>query len=281
MSKPVAIITGAASGIGLALTRHLVSKGWRVAMADIDSENGSRLSSELGADTIFQQTDVSNYADQARLFSRAFPWGGNRLDFLSANAGIDDRQSLYERNETLDAEGMPKEMNLKTIRVDLDAVIQGIWLFKHYARKNSTPGGKIVITSSAAGIYSMATNPLYTSAKYGLVGLARACGPHFAEENITVNCICPSFVPTGLCPPHVLHKFPKEHITPMSTVLKAFDTFIGDNTMTGQTVELSLGHLYFRKQPEWANESQKWLGEESGEFWKEAYEPLTTTEGNL
>jgi NAD(P)-dependent dehydrogenase (short-subunit alcohol dehydrogenase family) len=151
MSKPVAIVTGAASGIGLALTRHLVSQGWRVAMADIDSAAGTQLSSELGSDTIFQHTDVSIYAHQAELFSRAFAWGGDRLDFFAANAGIDDKQSLYEPNEPVDADGKPIEMNLKTIRVDLDAAIQGIWLFKYYARQNKVPGGKVVVTSSAAG----------------------------------------------------------------------------------------------------------------------------------
>lgn len=117
----------------------------------------------------------------------------------------------------------------------------------------------------------METNPLYTAAKHGLVGLVRACGPEFATEGITVNCICPAFVPTNLCPPHVLHLFPKEHITPMTTVLKAFDTFIADDKMTGQVVELSLDQLYFREQPGWANESQKWLGTESKAFWDAAY----------
>ena len=57
----------------------------------------------------------------------------------------------------------------------------------------------------------------------------------------------------------------------MSTVLKAFDTFLGDSKMTGQTVELSQDQMFFRKQPEWASESQRWLGEESKAFWEEAY----------
>jgi 15-hydroxyprostaglandin dehydrogenase (NAD) len=57
----------------------------------------------------------------------------------------------------------------------------------------------------------------------------------------------------------------------MSTVLKAFDTFLGDSKISGQTVELTLNQLFFRKQPEWANESQRWLGEDSKAFWDEAY----------
>ena len=128
----------------------------------------------------------------------------------------------------------------------------------------------------------MDTNPLYAAAKHGLVGLTRSCGPTFAKEGITVNCTCPAFVPTNLCPPHVRDIFPKEHITPMSTVLKAFDIFIEDSSITGQTVELSLDQLYFRKQPEWANESQRWIGEESKSFWEEAYSTTPHTgNGNL
>lgn len=120
---------------------------------------------------------------------------------------------------------------------------------------------------------SMETNPQYAAAKYALVGLTRSAGPvALRTANITINAICPAFVITNLCPPHIRHTFPKEHITPMSTVLKAFDTFIDDDGMTGQTVELSLGDLYFRTQPEWANESQKWLGEDSDGFWAKAYE---------
>jgi NAD(P)-dependent dehydrogenase (short-subunit alcohol dehydrogenase family) len=154
MSKPVAIVTGAASGIGLAVTKHLIGRGYRVVMADVNAGEGKRLSTELGEDTTFQKTDVSVYEQQASLFSSAFKWGGERLDFFAANAGIDDRQSLYESNETmqLDSNGVPLPMNVKTMQVDLDAVLQGVWLFKYYARKSKQKGGKIVITSSSAGL---------------------------------------------------------------------------------------------------------------------------------
>lgn len=154
MSKPVAIVTGAASGIGLAVTKHLLGRGYRVAMADVNQGEGDRISSELGSDTLFKRVDISVYEQQASLFSEAFKWGGGRLDFFAANAGIDDRQSLYEKNETIkvDDNGIPRPLNLKTMQVDLDAVIQGVWLFKYYARQNEKKGGKVVITSSAAGL---------------------------------------------------------------------------------------------------------------------------------
>jgi len=268
--KGVALVTGAASGMGLSLTKHLLARGWRVAMADLNIERGTALANELGPNVFFQQTDISNFTQQSALFRKAFKWGGNRIDLLAANAGIDDAQSLYELPKDIDAE--PQELNLKTLRVDLDAVFQGIWLFRHYARRSENKGGKIVITSSAAGLYPMDTNPQYTAAKHALVGLTRACGPMLTQdENITVNCILPAFVPTGLAPPGLIDIFPKEHITPMSTVMKAYDTFMADDEMTGQTVELSQGQLFFREKADYPNESQRWIGEESKKFWDEAY----------
>ena len=153
MSKKLAIVTGAASGLGLALTKHLLSQNWRVCMADTNATIGDQLASELGDDVLFIPTDVSIYSQQANLFAKAFEFGGQRLDFAALNAGIDDKQSLYSTKEELDERGRPKELNLVTLKVDLDAVVQGIWLFKYYARRNADKkGGKIVITSSAAGL---------------------------------------------------------------------------------------------------------------------------------
>src|SRR5271163_4480911 len=102
MAKPVAIITGGASGIGLALTKHLLTKGYRVVMADVNTKAGTQLSAELGPDTLFHRTDVSSYAEQVELFKNAISWGGNRLDFFAANAGVDDRQNLFQSEEDLD-----------------------------------------------------------------------------------------------------------------------------------------------------------------------------------
>ena len=169
MSKPVAIVTGGASGIGLACTKLLLARGYKVCIADANQGAGDAAAAELGSDVSFVRGDVSVYDEQAQLFARAFHWGGGRLDFAALNAGIDDRQSLYEPNDTMPTtkitiEGVdeqvevPVQMNVKTMQVDLDAVLQGVWLFKWFNRKsktsegNSVGKGKIVCTSSAAGI---------------------------------------------------------------------------------------------------------------------------------
>lgn len=167
MSKPVAIITGAASGIGLAVATHLHSLSYRVIIADLNPTTGTAAAQSLGPDALFIQTDVSSYPSQARLFKQAFEWGGGRLDFCHANAGVDDRQLLYaegEGEEELDEEGLLRPLNTKTMSVNLEAVVQALWLFKYYVRRSKgvvegEGGGgkakaraKFVATSSAAGL---------------------------------------------------------------------------------------------------------------------------------
>jgi 15-hydroxyprostaglandin dehydrogenase (NAD) len=157
MTKPVAIITGAGSGIGEAVAKYMYSKGYKVVVADMNPTTGEKVTSTLGPDAMFIQTDVSSYKSQAELFKRAYEWGGNRLDFCHANAGVDDRQVLYDgvEKEELDEDGLLKPLNTKTMAVNLEAVIQGLWLFKYYVRRSKEGGGgkgKFVATSSAAGL---------------------------------------------------------------------------------------------------------------------------------
>jgi 15-hydroxyprostaglandin dehydrogenase (NAD) len=157
MSQPVAIVTGAGSGIGLAVATHLVTKNYRVVIADLNPTTGAAAASSLGPGACFIQCDVSSYASQARLFKQAYEWGGNRLDFCHSNAGIDDRQKLNDdmEKEELDEEGLVKPLNTKSMGVNLEAIIQGLWLFKYYVRRSKEAGGgkgKFVATSSAAGL---------------------------------------------------------------------------------------------------------------------------------
>jgi 15-hydroxyprostaglandin dehydrogenase (NAD) len=95
--------------------------------------------------------------------------------------------------------------------------------------------------------------------------------PLLNKENITMNAVLPAFVPTGLAPPGLIEAWPKENITPMSTVIKCFNMFIEDDELNGQTGECSLETVYLRKQPEYANESQRWGREEGGKVWAKVY----------
>ena len=152
MSAPVAIVTGAASGMGLALTRNLVAKGWKVGMADVNSDAGEKHSKELGPNTFFKNVDITNYDEQAVFFDEVWRWGGGRLDFLAANAGKDFGENLYSSGQPLDERGIPLPLGTKILGLMLEAVVQGIWLFRYYSKKDGGKGGKVIITASTAGI---------------------------------------------------------------------------------------------------------------------------------
>lgn len=93
-TKKVAIVTGAASGMGEALATHLLCTGWLVGCFDLQQEAGEQLVSKLGVNAAFFKVDVADYDSQARGFEAVFSkWG--RIDAVLANAGIVDRSSIY------------------------------------------------------------------------------------------------------------------------------------------------------------------------------------------
>lgn len=64
---------------------------------------------------------------------------------------------------------------------------------------------------------------------------------------------------------------PSEHLTPLSTIVQAYDRVLDDNSMTGQVIEASQNDLFFRKQVEYPNQSEEWLMEDLGGFWANGY----------
>lgn len=126
-------------------------------MADVDASNGYRESTSLGASALFRQADITDYHAQSRFFKEVFEWGGGRLDFLAANAGVAEKMKLFEPDQEVDAEGLPKQLDTRILDVNLRAVIDGIWLFRYFHRKGhgrrkQGGKGKIVITASSAGL---------------------------------------------------------------------------------------------------------------------------------
>jgi 15-hydroxyprostaglandin dehydrogenase (NAD) len=284
LSTPVAIITGAASGIGLALTKHLYARGYKVFMADIASNEDTivksiSLEGKNSLDPIFIHTDVSSWSSQARLFREAFEFAGH-IDVVAANAGIDDREDFHAQTDT-DAE--PVEPNLKTLDVDLTAVFYSLKLTVHYTRKekktsssvpNTIRQKKLIITSSMMGLYPFPVQPTYCAAKHGLIGLVRSVGPRFlTEDNIAVNAILPAFVATGLAPDGLVEMVEsKGHLTPMSSILEAYDRYLEEETMAGQTCEVSGKQLYYRLPIGFPNWSSKWLAQDPDGVWTGSYQ---------
>jgi 15-hydroxyprostaglandin dehydrogenase (NAD) len=277
-----AIITGACSGMGLALTHDLLSKQsatghtWRVILADINASAYSTIAHTLDASRhLFLQTDVTKWADQVEVFKRAFEWSG-RIDFFANNAGIDDKERLLDDGDLV-------EPNLSCIAVDLLAVFSGLKLFIRYARKTKAENfqPKMVITASMAGQYPFFIMPQYTAAKHGCVGLVRAAAPALLRhEGIALNCIMPGFVDTGIILPQIVECWPKENITPMATILRAFNELIEEDgkveadgssdgingvVKSGCAVECSVHRLYYRERVAFADEKMEWVAAQSKE----------------
>ena len=89
MAPPVVIVTGGSSGIGLAISKHLASIGWGVAVFDIAPP------SEAIENSQYFETDVTSWESQSSSFEQAYKWHG-RLDLCILNAGIDDRDNIFD-----------------------------------------------------------------------------------------------------------------------------------------------------------------------------------------
>lgn len=220
--------------------------------------------------------DITDYNQQANAFIQTFEWGSNRLDLFFANAGIGDTDSLYLDAYGLDEQtGLPKPLDLRTVNVNLDAVIQGIHISRHiFTEKNSKPGGKIITSSSVVGIYANHPMPLYSTSKAGVVGLVRALAPVYLKDKITINCLCPTLIETNLMPKHMVREFHvPEETTPMSTALKAIDRVVQDHSLTGQIMELTLNEVVFKQKPEYSRKNIKWMFDQS-EMWERVCAPV-------
>ncbi|KAL6252540.1 hypothetical protein RBB50_000259 [Rhinocladiella similis] len=251
-SRKTALVTGAASGIGLALSKHLLSRGYNVALCDINAEAGRTHMAELGENAIFIQNDATSYEDQVKAFEQLWAtWG--RLDFVAANAGIGDSVDFYG---SLSSSGTPAKPNLRTIDVNLTAVLFTVYLAQHYLARNPA-GGKITITASSAALYPIPFAPLYGASKSAIPGLVRSMASKLQESNIAINCICPGMVPTALTDA-IVKIIPKDKITPFSTVMKAHDRFL-DGNEAGCAAEISVDKIYLRDHVPFADKEQEWI----------------------
>ena len=280
MTAPVALVTGGGSGIGLGVTEHLINHhGYRVAIIDIDPQRARAESERLGSNCLGIAGDITDYDAQCKAFVQAFEWGGNRLDLFFANAGVGDSDSMYKDTAVDEKTGLPAQLNLKIIDINLNAVLQGIHLARHFfVEKNSKPGGRIVVTSSQIGLYANPPNPLYCTSKHALVGLVRATAPIYLKDRITINTICPVLIRTNLMPREFVEDFHvPEQTTPMSTAYKAFDAILGSEQLTGQTMELALDEVVFSQQADYQTANGRWMFEQQL-LWEKVCAPLLPRE---
>jgi NAD(P)-dependent dehydrogenase (short-subunit alcohol dehydrogenase family) len=186
----VAVITGAASGMGQAASLLFAREGAHVVVADLNVPGGeavAQAASQAGPRCVFQRTDVAAEADIEALVARALKEFG-RLDVMFNNAGIGGALGSIE--------GIAVEDWDRTQAVCLRGVFLGI---KHsVAPMRAQGGGAIVSTASIAGIDGYPNLHAYCAAKAGVVNLTRSTSIELAADKIRVNCIAPGGVSTPI-----------------------------------------------------------------------------------
>jgi NAD(P)-dependent dehydrogenase (short-subunit alcohol dehydrogenase family) len=183
----VAVITGAASGIGAGTARRFVAEGATVVVADLQEDLGRALVEELGDPARFARTNVADEADVAAAVDLAVgEWG--RLDVMFNNAGIVGAVGPIADTTRDDWD--------RTVAVLLDGVFLGM---KHAARVMVPQGsGSILSTSSTAGVTGGLGSHAYTAAKHAVIGLTRSVASELAPKGIRVNAIAPGNTVTAM-----------------------------------------------------------------------------------
>lgn len=188
----VALVTGAASGIGAATARLLKAEGARVTIADLPTSQGAEVAAAIGAH--FAPIDLARGADAEAMVSEVLTREG-RLDLLVNNAGIG---SLGEVPD------LAPEAWRKVFAVDVDAVFHACRIaIPAMARqfRAGGGGGAIVNTASISGLFGDYGFAAYNAAKAAVINLTRTMAIDHAKDGVRINAVCPGLVDTPLAAP--------------------------------------------------------------------------------
>jgi NAD(P)-dependent dehydrogenase (short-subunit alcohol dehydrogenase family) len=217
----VALVTGGAQGIGAAVAARLAGLGASVVVADIDEVQGRRVAGEVGG--TFVGCDVGDPgASLAAVEVAVSTYGG--LDLVHLNAGITTGCGL--------GDDFDLDRYRRAMAVNLDGVVFGIHAALPALRARG--GGRIVATSSLAGLVAVPMDPVYAANKHAVVGLVRSLGPGLLAEGIRINAICPAFADTAIIDD--IRDVLAEMEVPLIEVGQVVDTFVAilDSDEVGQ-----------------------------------------------
>lgn len=183
----VALITGAASGIGRATTELFVAEGAKVVVADLQEDVGSAFAAELGDNATFVSCNVVEEEQvQAAVAEAVSRWG--RLDTVYANAGF---VGVTGPMEAISGDDYDKTMNV---------LLRGVF----YTIKHSAPimkaqeSGSMIATASVCGLEAGIGAHIYTVAKAGVISMMQSMALEMAEHGVRSNAICPGYIATSL-----------------------------------------------------------------------------------
>jgi NAD(P)-dependent dehydrogenase (short-subunit alcohol dehydrogenase family) len=187
LAGKVAVITGAASGIGLAAARRMRAEGASIVVGDIDPHTGEQVADEL--DGLFVAVDVADEGQVDNLFDAAAAAYGS-VDIAFNNAGISPPDDDLIETTELPAWRRVQDVNLTSV-----------YLCCRAALRHMVPAGKgsIINTASFVAVMGSATSQIsYTASKGGVLAMTRELGVQFARSGIRVNALSPGPVATPL-----------------------------------------------------------------------------------
>jgi len=189
LNGKVAVVTGAASGIGRAAAELLVKAGAALALLDVDQERGetaARTMRDAGGTASFFLGDVSSESDCRRAVAAVVEAFG-RIDILFNNAGVIVRKDVVVLAEA--------EWDHA-----LDVTLKGVYLMSRFVIPHMAEGGGGSIINTGSG-WSLRGGPeaaSYCAAKGGVLNITRAMAIDHGPQNIRVNCVCPGDIDTPL-----------------------------------------------------------------------------------
>ena len=182
----VALISGAARGMGRAEARLFAAEGAKVAVCDVRDAEGKVVAEEIGANAIYQHLDVTSEDEwEAAVAATTSAFG--KLDVLVNNAGIAEAAPLAEM--TLDSYRRVTEVNQTGVFLGMRAVVEAM---------TAAGGGSILNISSIDGLVGMNNLTSYVASKWAVRGMTKVAAMELAERNIRVNSIHPGFILTTL-----------------------------------------------------------------------------------
>lgn len=252
LARSVAVVTGAAGGLGKAFAHRVLKNNGKVLITDVAKEQLEATSRELqsafGKENVtFLRQDVTDGESFGDVFAQATDYFKSPLNLVVNNAGTGGAPTFYE-------DGAPRDWELP-LDITLKGVMRGTQVGLDFMKTNLPTGqeGVIVNVSSILGLFPIDLYPQYSAAKWGVVGFTRTLGHLKAAHNVRVVALSPGFIATeaGLAAeeaiPDVIKHF--RGMIPVETVMDGFEEAVNDERNAGKVMEIwkdKRGYTKFR-----------------------------------